>query len=53
MKHWHHVAHMAQHAGKHGNNTAAGVLWIVCGFFLTPILIGVPMICYGIYKLCK
>lgn len=53
MKHWVHVAHMAKHASEQGNDKTAGVLWIVGGFFLTPFVVGIPMIGFGIYKLCK
>ena len=31
----------------------AGVVYIVAGFFLAPILIGIPLMLYGFWKLCK
>lgn len=51
--HWSHLAHVAHHADKEGNSRAAGVVWIVIGFFLTPALVGVPIVAFGVYKLCK
>lgn len=50
--HWMHLTHAASHAKGKSENIIAGLLLIVFGFFLTPMLIGVPMIIYGIYKLC-
>ena len=54
--HWQHLAHIlhgAQHEEKHGHHKLAGVAYIVAGFFLAPLLIGIPLMLYGFYKLCK
>ena len=49
----HTLVHGAREAEKHGNHKLAGVLYIVIGFFLTPWLIGLPLMGYGVYKLFK
>jgi hypothetical protein len=45
--HWVHAAH---HASKHGGKAGAVVL-IIIGFFLAPMLIGIPLIIWGVVKL--
>ncbi|MGA2256830.1 MAG: hypothetical protein ABSG53_19440 [Thermoguttaceae bacterium] len=55
-KGFHHVFHMlhnAHQADERGNHKLAGVVYIVVGFFLTPVLIGFPLMLYGVYKLFK
>ena len=47
----HVMVHGARHAEKDGNHKLAGVVYIVVGFFLTPWLIGIPIMLYGFYKL--
>lgn len=49
---WSHAAGHAVHAANHGSKAAA-VFLIVFGVFLTPALIGIPMVIYGLYKLCQ
>ena len=48
-----HMLHGAHNADEHGSHKAAGVIYIVVGFFLTPVLIGFPLMVYGFYKLFK
>ncbi len=49
----HAMLHNAHQADKGGNHKLAGVVYIVVGFFLTPALIGFPLIAYGVYLLFK
>jgi len=51
--HWIHLLHRAHDAGKSGNGKAAAVAYIVIGFFMAPILVGIPIMIYGFYKLAK
>jgi len=51
--HWLHGLHAAQHESHRGNHKAAGLAYIVVGFFMAPLLIGIPIMCYGFYKLLK
>lgn len=44
---------VAAHAAAHDDSKAAGVVLIVAGFFLAPFLIGIPLMLWGAYKLCK
>ncbi|MBX3402388.1 MAG: hypothetical protein KF699_03150 [Phycisphaeraceae bacterium] len=44
--HWVHLAHSASHGGKVG-----AVVLIIIGIFLTPMLIGIPLIIWGVVKL--
>lgn len=56
MSHWKHLAHglhQAHTADHQGHGKLAGVICIVLGIFLTPMLIGIPLILYGLYKLVK
>ena len=53
MSHWWHYLHHAHKADEGGNHKLAGVILIVVGFFLAPALIGIPIMIYGFYKLCK
>lgn len=49
-----HIGHMLHNVHKedeNGNHKIAGVAYIVIGFFLTPALIGFPLMLYGVYKL--
>ncbi len=48
-----HMLHGARQAEEQGSHKLAGVVYIVVGFFLTPALIGFPMMLYGFYKLFK
>ena len=41
----------ANHANGSGNNKLAGVIYIIVGLFLTPWLIGFPLMLYGFCKL--
>lgn len=41
------------HAAAHDDSKAAGWLLLVAGFCLAPILVGIPMMLLGAYKLCK
>lgn len=50
---WLHLLHAAHHASHRGHHKAAGLLYMVIGFFLTPILIGIPLMLYGALKLAK
>ena len=43
---------MVAHAA-HEDSKLAGVVLIVVGFFLAPFLIGIPLMLFGAYKLCK
>lgn len=47
---WHHLLHGA-HRGEHSSPKTAAVIYIVVGVFLAPMLIGIPILIYGIYKL--
>jgi hypothetical protein len=46
-----HVIHGAWHEKK--NPKLAGLVLIVIGLFLTPWLIGIPILLMGIYKLSQ
>jgi len=48
--HWLHGAHHAAHAASKGSKLGAVIL-IVIGFFLAPMLIGIPMMIYGFIQL--
>jgi len=50
---WTHAVHAAHREGEKGNNKLAAVVFIVVGFFFAPMLIGIPLMLYGFYKLCK
>ena len=51
MFNWLHATHAAVHEKEHPK--LAGVALIIIGLFLTPfMLIGLPIVGYGIYKLC-
>ena len=43
----------AAEAAARENSKAAGVVLLVVGFFLAPFMIGIPIMCFGFYKLCK
>ena len=47
---WARTAGMAAKQGRKGNKSGAWVL-IIIGFFLAPMLIGVPIMMYGFYLL--
>ena len=49
--HWLHAAHAAAHEKEHPK--IAGVMLIVIGFFLAPMLVGIPIMIYGFYKLAN
>ena len=49
----HVLVHSARHAEKHGNYKVAGVALLIIGFFLTPMLVGIPMMVYGFCLLFK
>ncbi len=46
------VLEMVAHAA-HEDSKLAGVVLIVVGVFLTPFLIGIPLMIWGFYKLFK
>jgi hypothetical protein len=48
-----HMLHGAHQADQSGSHKLAGIVYIVVGFFLSPALIGFPLMIYGFYKLCK
>lgn len=50
---WTHLLHGAHSASKAGNHKTAGVMYVVIGFFMAPLLIGIPIMLYGFYKLLK
>ncbi len=43
----------AHNAKNNGNHKVAGVIYIAVGFFLAPVLIGFPLMAYGVYLLFK
>ena len=47
------LMHGAHCANKNGGHKLAGVIYIVVGFFLAPVLIGLPLMAYGAYLLFK
>jgi hypothetical protein len=51
MFNWLHATHAAAHEKQHPK--LAGVMLIIIGLFLTPWLIGLPIMGYGIYKLSE
>jgi len=51
LHHWFHVLHAAQHDKSDSKWTA--VLLIVVGFFLAPMLIGIPLMIMGFIRLFK
>ena len=48
-----HLMQGAHNADKNGSHKLAGVVYIVVGFFLAPVLIGIPLMLYGFYKVCN
>jgi hypothetical protein len=52
LNHLAHLVHHCTHAKGDDAKWAGGVL-IVVGLFLTPFLIGVPLLIYGIVKLVE
>lgn len=46
-----HLIHGAMHEKE--NPRLAGVMMIIVGLFLTPWLIGLPILALGVYKLSK
>lgn len=48
--HWMHWASHAGHAANHGSRFGA-VLCIIIGFFFAPMLIGIPILIFGLIKL--
>ena len=50
--HWIHGAHHAANAASKGSKLGAVVL-IIIGFFLAPMLIGIPLMIYGFVLLCS
>jgi hypothetical protein len=46
-----HLIHGAMHEKKHPK--IAGMMLIIVGIFLTPWLIGIPILILGIYKLSQ
>jgi hypothetical protein len=50
---WMHGLHAAHRASHGGNHEAAGVIYIIVGFFMAPILVGIPIMIYGFWKLAK
>lgn len=60
LPHVGHMLHQVREGEKHADLTGdtkegklAAVGYIVIGFFLTPMLIGIPIMGYGLYKLTK
>lgn len=51
--HWLHGIHAAHQASRRGNHKVAGVICLLVGFFTAPMLIGIPLMVYGFYKLAK
>ncbi len=49
---WWHLLHGARH-GEHKSPKLAAFVYIIVGFFFAPMLIGIPILLYGIYLLCK
>ena len=47
---WQQLLHGA-HRGEHSSPRTAAVVYIVVGFFLAPMIIGIPILIYGVYKL--
>ena len=43
----------AHNANNNGNHKVAAVIYIAVGFFLAPVLIGFPLMAYGVYLLFK
>jgi hypothetical protein len=42
------------HAAAHDKDSKLGaIVLIVMGFFFTPMLIGIPIMLFGFYRLCK
>ncbi len=49
---WHHLPHVIHGAMEEKKHPKlAGITLIVIGLFLTPWIIGLPILGYGIYKL--
>jgi hypothetical protein len=46
----HHMIHTAAHEKE---SKLAAVVLIVMGLFFTPFLLGIPVLLFGIYRLCK
>jgi hypothetical protein len=48
------LTHLVHHAVKEKEHPVfLGVMLIIVGLFLTPWLIGIPIVIFGIYKLCQ
>ncbi|MEM7205319.1 MAG: hypothetical protein AAF628_34000 [Planctomycetota bacterium] len=50
---WFHLVHGAAHEAQRGNSKVAGVMFIIIGFFTAPMLIGIPIMLLGLWKLCR
>ena len=48
---WVHAVHAAGHEKK--DSKLAALILIVIGFFFAPMLIGIPIMIWGFYKLLK
>jgi hypothetical protein len=48
---WYHAVQQAAHEKEH--TKVAGVILIIFGFFTAPLLIGIPIMLLGFYKLLR
>lgn len=53
LNHLSHVLHAVHHCENRGGSKLTGLAYLVAGIFLAPMLIGIPLAAYGIYKMCK
>jgi hypothetical protein len=49
---WQHAIHSARR-GEHDSPKSAAVVYLIVGFFFAPMLIGIPLMLYGLYLLFK
>lgn len=49
----HNWQHHVIHAAAHEESKFGAVIMIVMGLFFTPFLIGIPVLLFGLYRLCK
>lgn len=49
---WQQLLHGAAHS-RHKSPKTAAIVMIVVGFFMAPMLIGIPIMIYGFYLLSK
>lgn len=50
---WWHLFHSAHREDEQGRGKAAGVMYVILGLITAPMLIGIPVLLFGFYKLLR